>query len=320
MSGHEALQSEHLVDGNGNTLTTDATVEGIIRLLQQVQPKTDAPKRKASTRVSSRLSKRQKTAYTRNSTGAQPLHSQATRSRKRHDAQPMNSDGTNIEMAAHGNERQRTAHGVAVGTTGTTAKHGNAPASNNEDDASEDAHAVAHVHYNNHTSVAAGADNQLNTHEVDAMNCSNCADAHDTAARSIPASDGFSTPIGKKRRQHQQHHEEAEHQDDAPTQTIHSELDTDHKELVHAVRSQNSNKILHQFKKHLGQKESFETIRQLVHHSGVVTSDAPSTTELQAQCKRLRDEKDSWKADAQAKKQQFQTHGALCCSTNASSK
>jgi len=95
MFGHEALQSEHLVDGNGNALTTDATVEGMIRLLQQVQPKTDAPKRKASTCASNRLSKRQKTTtYTSNSTGVQPLHSQATRSRKRHDGQPINSEGT----------------------------------------------------------------------------------------------------------------------------------------------------------------------------------------------------------------------------------
>jgi len=109
----------------------------------------------------------------------------------------------------------------------------------------------------------------------------------------------------KKRRQQQQLHEEAKHQDDAPTQTIHSELDTDNKELMHAVKSQNSNKILHEFKKHLGQKEAFDTIRQLVHHSGVVTSNAPSTTELQAQCKRLREEKDSWKTDEQVKEQQI---------------
>jgi len=109
----------------------------------------------------------------------------------------------------------------------------------------------------------------------------------------------------KKRRQQQQLHEEAKHQDDAPTQTIHSELDTDNKEVVHAVKSRDSNKILDDFKKRLGQKEAFDNIRQLVHHSGDDVSDAPSTTELQAQCKRLREEKDSWKANAQAKEQQI---------------
>ena len=41
-----------------------------------------------------------------------------------------------------------------------------------------------------------------------------------------------------------------------------------------------------------------------------------STTELQAQCKHLRDEKDSWKADAQAKKQQIKHMKCMDIDTN----
>ena len=112
-----------------------------------VPSKCSEGKRKASTRASSRLSKRQKTTtYTSNSTGVQPLHSQAMRSRKRHDGQPINSEGTNIETASHRNESQRTAHAVAVGNTGTAAEHGNARATNNVDDPSEDAPKLLHYH------------------------------------------------------------------------------------------------------------------------------------------------------------------------------
>ena len=79
-------------------------------------------------------------------TYAQPLQSQAMRSRKRHDGEPIISEGTSIETAAHRNESQRTIYAVAVGNTGTAAEHGNAPATSNANDASEDAPKLLHYH------------------------------------------------------------------------------------------------------------------------------------------------------------------------------
>jgi len=191
MSGHEALQNEHLLDPDGNALTEDATMEGIIRSLEHVQPKSDSLKRRASTRASSRLSKRQKTRIS-NSIDALPSRPQATRSRRRrHDKQPMNSEGTNVETAVHRNESQRT----AVGNRGTAAGDGNAPSTNNADYSNNDAPAAASAHNNHNTAAAAESDDQRNAAGTDAMNYANNnatgADAHNhTAAPSIQASDG----------------------------------------------------------------------------------------------------------------------------------
>jgi hypothetical protein len=115
------------------------------------------------------------------------------------------------------------------------------------------------------------------------MNCANInttgADAHNNtaAAPSIAAidgvTDGFSTPREKEHQQQQS--EAAEQQEDAPTQTIHSERDEgDTKELKHAVKSRDSKKMFQEFKKHLGKEQACETIGELVHHSGVATAQA----------------------------------------------
>jgi hypothetical protein len=63
MSGREALESERMVKTDGNPVAKDKTVQEIIRHLDQVQPKADAPnppKRKASSDAAKEVSKQQK--------------------------------------------------------------------------------------------------------------------------------------------------------------------------------------------------------------------------------------------------------------------
>lgn len=189
MSGQEALQSERILDADGNALTDDATIEGIIRSLEHVQLKPDALKRRVSTRVSSRLSKQQKTQIS-NSTDARPSRP----TRRRHDRQPVNSGGTNVQTAVNPNETQRTAYAEDGGNrdTAAAAEDGNAAAgaapdtTNNADDPNNNtpaaaAAAIAHNNYNR--AAAAELDDQRTAADTDATHCLNtsatAADAHD---------------------------------------------------------------------------------------------------------------------------------------------
>jgi len=88
----------------------------------------------------------------------------------------------------------------------------------------------------------------------------NCATGAAPSIAAIDAvTDGFATPREKEHQQQQQQSEAAEQQEDAPTQTIHSELDEgDGKELKLAVESCDSNKIFQEFRKHLGKGQARE--------------------------------------------------------------
>jgi len=179
MSGKEALQNEHLLETDGNALTEDATVEGIIRSLEHFRPK--------------------------------PSIGPA---RRRHDEQPVNSGGANVETAVHRNESQQTAHAEEGGNRGTAAAEGgNAAAgvapdtTNNADGSNNDAPAVVD---NRNTATAAESCELRNAADIDARECLNtsatgaAAHHHTDAAPSPQAGDGINDGLSTPRQKENQ--------------------------------------------------------------------------------------------------------------------